>query len=324
MHVEGNTSESRISFTAIDENMTLASSSRADIIGNVLPLSLEATTITSTGAVGVNISESVVNFTAIDEHMVLVSTTMQISDKGLPLSSEGINITSTGAVGVNISESVVNFTVIDENMALASNTVQDSDNVVSLLSEDTHITSTGVVGGDTSESVTTVSVTDVNMALVSNTVQDSGNILSLSSEDTNIISTSVIVEDISETTFVAVPFIDNDKLVDNNIRTVPSNVNLVTLLNTGHVTTNLQDFHVSGESVRDLDRKRYDAESFDVSTFSDNIVAASLVYRDSMFITELQTPILQPSSVWQHPRGDIHFKTGITEPYSLGMYFIYF
>jgi hypothetical protein len=78
MHVEGNTSESRISFTAIDENMTLASSSRADIIGNVLPLSLEATTITSTGAVGVNISESVVNFTAIDEHMVLVSTTMQI------------------------------------------------------------------------------------------------------------------------------------------------------------------------------------------------------------------------------------------------------
>jgi hypothetical protein len=39
----------------------------------------------------------------------------------------------------------------------------------------------------------------------------------------------------------------------------------VTLLNTGHVTTNLQDFHVSGESVRELDRKRYDAESFDVS-----------------------------------------------------------
>jgi hypothetical protein len=162
------------------------------------------------------------------------------------------------------------------------------------------------------------------MALVSNTVQDSGNILSLSPEATHIISTSVIVEDISETTFVAVPSIDNDKLVGNNIRTVPSNVNLVTLLNTGHVTTNLQDFHVSGESVRDLDRKRYDAESFDVSTFSDNIVAASLVYRDSMFITELQTPILQPSSVWQHPRGDIHFKTGITEPYSLGMYFIYF
>jgi hypothetical protein len=54
--------------------MTLASSSRADIIGNVLPLSLEAPTITSTGAVGVNISESVVNFTAIDEHMVLVRT----------------------------------------------------------------------------------------------------------------------------------------------------------------------------------------------------------------------------------------------------------
>ena len=276
MHVEGNTSESRISFTAIDENMTLASSSRADIIGNVLPLSLEATTITS-----------------------------------------------TGAIGVNISESVVNFTVIDENMALASNTVQDSDTVLSLLSEDTNITHTGVVR-DTSESVITVSVTDVNMALVSNTVQDSDNVLSLSPEATHIISTSVIVEDISETTFVAVPSIDNDKLVGNNIRIVPSNVNLVTLLNTGHVTTNLQDFHVSGESVRELDRKRYDAESFDVSTFSDNIVAASLVYRDSMFITELQTPILQPSSVWQHPIGDIHFKTGITEPYSLGMYFIYF
>jgi hypothetical protein len=49
-------------------------------------------------AVGVNISESVVNFTAIDEHMVLVSTTMQISDKGLSLSSEAINITSTGLI----------------------------------------------------------------------------------------------------------------------------------------------------------------------------------------------------------------------------------
>jgi hypothetical protein len=124
--------------------------------------------------------------------------------------------------------------------------------------------------------LTTDSEIDVNMALVSNTVQDSGNVLSLSPEATHIISTSVIVEDISETTFVAVPSIDNAKLVGNSIRTVPSNVNLVTLLNTGHVTTNLQDFHVSGESVRELDRKRYDAESFDVSTFSDNIVAASL------------------------------------------------
>jgi hypothetical protein len=51
-------------------------------------------------------------------------------------------------------------------------------------------------------------------------------------------------------------------------------------------------------------------------------VTATIV--DSEISSPITTPILQPSSVWQHPRGDIHFKTGITEPYSLGMYFIYF
>jgi hypothetical protein len=57
--VGGNTSESTISFTAIDENMTLASSNRAELIDNVLPLSLETTNLTATGVLGVNISKSV-------------------------------------------------------------------------------------------------------------------------------------------------------------------------------------------------------------------------------------------------------------------------
>jgi hypothetical protein len=64
----------------------------------------------------------------------------------------------------------------------------------------------------------------------------------------------------------------SNKLVGKDIRVIPSDVNFMTLSNTRYVTGNIQDFYVSGESVRDLDRNRYDAESFDVSTFSDNIV----------------------------------------------------
>jgi hypothetical protein len=141
--------------------MTLASSNRAEINGNVLPLSLEAVNITSTGDVRGDIPDSVISVTAVDENMALISNIIQISDKGL---SEAINITSIGAVGMNISESVVSVTAIDENMALASNTVQGSDNALSLSSEATNIIQTGVVGGLFSSMVVTV-ITDSEISL---------------------------------------------------------------------------------------------------------------------------------------------------------------
>ena len=314
--VEVNISESVVNFTAIDEHMALVTNT-IQISGNVLPLSSEVINITSTGVAGVDISESAVSVTAINKNMALVSNTV------LSLSLEAANIIPTVVPTRNISKSVVNVTTLDENKTLAYNTVQISGNVLSLPSEATNITPTSVLRGNILESVVTVTAIDENMAFVSSDrAVYNGNDLSLSLEDT--ISTSVIGEDISESNILAVPSIyeNNNKLVGKNIRTVPSNVNIMTLLDTKYVTGNIQDFHVSGESIRDLDIKRHDDESWDVSIFSDNIVAASLIYRNSMFITELQTPILQPSSVWQHPRGDIHFKTGITEPYSLGMYFV--
>jgi hypothetical protein len=304
--------------------MALASNTVHDS-DNVLSLLSEDTNITSTGVVGGDTSESVITVSVTDVNMALLSNTVQDSGNVVSLPSDVTNITSTGVLGSDISESVITVTTIDENIAmLSSNRAEISGNVLSLSSETTNITPTGVAGGDISESVISVT-TNENIAYASS-IRAEYNVdgISLSLEAEDIISTSVIGEVISESTIVAVPSIDNNKLVGKDIRVIPSDVNFMTLSNTRYVTGNIQDFYVSGESVRDLDRNRYDAESFDVSTFSDNIVAASLVYRDSMFITELQTPILQPSSVWQHPRGDIHFKTGITEPYSLGMYFIYF
>jgi len=291
---------------------------------SLLSLSSEATNITSTGAVRVNISESVVNFTAIDKNMTLVSNTVEMSGYHLS-ASEAANVASTDVPAGDISKSAISFTTIDENM-VSSNTVQVvSGNILPLSSEATNINPTGVFGGNISQSVVTVTAIDENMGFVSSDrAEYNGYDLSLSLEAEDFISTSVIGENNSESTIVAVPSIDNNKFVGKNIRTIPSKVNLMTLLNTSYVTGNQKDFNVSGGSIRGLDNKRYNAESLDVSTFSDNIVAASLISRNSMFITELQTPILQPSSVWQHPRGDIHFKTGITEPYSLGMYFIYF